>query len=62
MRSAFSGTPLKRVTDTFLPDLQVPSNQKQNSTRFASAFFLSMGYKKDIIAVFAYEFELLHKC
>jgi len=23
--------------------------------------FLAMGYKKDIIAVFAYEFELLHK-
>jgi len=25
-----------------------------------TCFFLAMGYKKDIFAVFAYEFELLH--
>ena len=33
----------------------------EKSTDKVDAFFLSMGYKKDIFAVFAYDFELSHK-
>jgi len=34
---------------------------KTKSTPFGVLFVLSMGYEKDIFAVFAYEFELSHK-
>ena len=36
----------------------VEKNPHLSTTNVGS--FLSMGYKKDIFAVFAYEFELLH--
>ena len=32
----------------------------KNSKNFKFLEFLAMGYKKEIFAVFAYEFELLH--
>ena len=34
--------------------------QTKNPPSYESGFCLSMDYKKDIFAVFAYEFELLH--
>ena len=34
--------------------------QTKNPPSYESGFSLSMDYKKDIFAVFAYEFELLH--
>ena len=37
---------------------EVKSKNRQPSVE--DCRFLSMGYKKDILAVFAYEFELLH--
>ena len=35
--------------------------QKALKTQCFQGFLMSMGYKKDIFAVFAYEFELSHK-
>ena len=37
------------------------SSANKKSHPFGWLFLLSMGYKKDIFAVFAYEFELLQK-
>lgn len=36
-------------------------HQKKRDILSDVSFLLSMGYKKDIFAVFAYEFELSHK-
>jgi len=41
------------------PPSKCPNAQKDQSERIG--LFVSMGYEKDIFAVFAYEFELSHK-
>ena len=42
-------------------DLPLARVDLVKNRRPKSTVFLSMGYKKDIFAVFAYEFELLQK-